>query len=362
MNRFADVIRRKFLTRRNVRTLCFMAGAAVLAAMIAAGDPVALWRNAVALRWCLPAVVAVWGAGYVLNALAWNTIIRSNALAVPLPFGRLFRFTVTGFAINYITPFGLLGGEPYRIVELKPYLGVERSTGAVILYMMMHVCSHFFFWILSCGLVAWSVGVRSAFGGGALAAVAVACGALIFWFFRGYRAGLAVRLAEMLGRWPLVGRRLARLSPEKRERLRLVDDNIGSLLSCHPRAFWASMGLEFVSRLVNCCEIWIIFYLLGVPAGYVPAVIVVALSSLLANVLFFSPLQLGTREGGLLLAMQVILPSMSMGELLPLAVSVSLMTRVREFFWIAAGLVFLRFRNPAAVPQRGAAGVVTVEK
>lgn len=362
MNRFADAIRRKFLTRRNVRTFCFVAGAAVLVAMIAAGNPVELWHNVVALRWCLPAVVAVWGAGYVLNALSWNTIIRSNVLAAPLPFGRLFRFTVTGFAINYITPFGLLGGEPYRIVELKPYLGVERSTGAVILYMMMHVCSHFFFWILSCALVAFAVGVRSAAGAGVLAAVAVVCAALIFWFFRGYRAGMAVRLVGILGRWPLVGRWVARLSGEQRARLQLVDDNIGSLLSRHPRAFWTSMGLEFVSRLVNCCEIWIILHLLGVSAGYVSAVIVVALSSLLANVLFFAPLQLGTREGGLLLALQVILPSMTMAELLPLAVSVSLMTRVREFFWIAVGLVFLRIHNPAALSPGRPAGVVTIEK
>lgn len=334
----------------------------MLVAMIAAGNPVELWHNAVALRWCLPAVVAVWGVGYLLNALSWNTIVRSNVLAAPLPFGRLFRFTVTGFAINYITPFGLLGGEPYRIVELKPYLGVERSTGAVILYMMMHVCSHFFFWILSCGLVAWIVGVRSVIGGGVLATVAVLCAVLIFWFFRGYRAGMVVRLVGILSRWPLVGRRLAHLSSEKRARLQSVDDNIGSLLSCHPRAFWTSMGLEFLSRLVNCCEIWIVFHLLGVPAGYVSAVIVVALSSLFANVLFFSPLQLGTREGGFLLALQVILPFQPIDTLLPLAVSVSLMTRVREFFWIAVGLIFLRFRNPAAVSEGVSAGVVTIEK
>jgi len=362
MNRFADAIRRKFLTRRNARTLCFAAGAAVLAVMIAAGDPVALWRNVVALRWCLPAVVAVWGAGYLLNAWSWRTIIRTNVLSAPLSFGRLFRFTVTGFAINYITPFGLLGGEPYRILELKRYLGVERAAGSVILYMMMHICSHFFFWILSCGLVAWVVGVRSAVAAGVLAAVAVACAALIFWFFRGYRAGLVMRAVSLVGRWPWIGRRVVRLSPEKRARLQRVDDNIGSLLSRHPRAFWTSMGLEFASRLVNCCEIWIILHLLGVPAGYVTAVIVVALSSLLANVLFFSPLQLGTREGGLLLALQVVLPSMALAELLPLAVSVSLMTRVREFFWIAVGLLFLRVRpSVAALPGRPAE-VVAIEK
>lgn len=350
MNRFATALREKWLRGNRLRSLCFVVGLAVLAVMVAAAGPAALWHNVVALRWCLPAVVAVWGVGYVLNACSWRTIIRSNALAAPLPFVRLFRFTVTGFAINYITPFGLLGGEPYRVVELRPYLGVERATGSVILYMMMHVSSHLIFWITACLVAALCVGVHTVAAGVTLCAVAMVCAALLWLFFKGYRSGLVVRMVEAMRRWPLVGRRLSRMSERNMERLRMVDENISTLRSAHPRAFWSSLVLEFLSRMVNCVEVWIVLHVLGVAAGYVGAFLIVAFSSLFANLLFFSPLQLGTREGGLLLAMQAVLPVLPEGTLLTAAVSLSLMTRVREFVWIGVGMVFLRFRNPATTP------------
>lgn len=347
MNRFAAALREKCCRGNRLRGLCFVVGVTALAVMVVAAGPSALWHAAVALRWWVPMVVAVWGVGYLLNALSWRAIIRCNVLAAPLPFWRLFRFTVTGFAINYITPFGLLGGEPYRVVELRPYLGLERATGGVILYMMMHVCSHLLFWIAACAVAVVAVGVHSAAAGVVLTLVAAVCGLLVWLFFKGYRAGLVVRAVEAIKRWPVVGRRLSRLSESTMARLRMVDDNISALRSAHPRAFWTSLSLEFLSRMVNCVEVWVVLSALGVAAGYVGAFLVVAFSSLFANVLFFSPLQLGTREGGLLLAMQAVLPATAAGTLLPAAVALSLTTRVREFIWIAVGMVFMRFRNPA---------------
>ncbi len=345
MKSFVAALRAALKRSGNLRTLCLLVGLVLLALMVWAAGPRQLWTYAVRMRWALPAVVAVWGVGYALNACSWGTIIYTNPLREPLPFGRLYRFTVAGFAINYITPFGLLGGEPYRIAELRRYLGLEGAVGSVVLYMMMHVCSHLILWISSCLLAAACLSELTAAWGWGLTAMAVVCLGGICLFFRGYRRGVVAGLLRVCASWPWVGKRIARIKPETQERITLTDDNIRRLLTVHPRAFSRSLALEYVSRLWNCAEVYLLLRLLDLPATWWGAVLIVALSSLLANILFFSPLQLGTREGGILLAMQLVYPQYSLAELTSQAVALSLMTRLREFVWIAIGLFFLRVQN-----------------
>jgi hypothetical protein len=348
MKSFVAALRAALKRQGNLRTLCLLVGLLLLALMVWAAGPRQLWDYALRMRWALPAVVAVWGVGYALNACSWGTIIRTNPLLEPLPYGRLYRFTVAGFALNYITPFGLLGGEPYRIAELRRYLGLERAVGSVVLYMMMHVCSHLMLWVSACLLVALYVRGLSAAWGWGFAAVAAVCLGGIYLFFRGYRRGVVGGLLRALSGWPWVGKRIARIKPETQARISLMDENIRRLLTVHPRAFTRSLLLEYASRLWNCAEVYLLLCLLGLPATWWGAVLIVALSSLLANLLFFSPLQLGTREGGILLAMRVVYPESGLLELTPQAVALSLMTRLREFVWIAIGLMLLRVQNKSA--------------
>lgn len=94
----------------------------------------------------LPAVVGLWIIIYLFNTLSWYIIIRDGKKGTPIPFWKVYKLTVSGFALNYATPVGLMGGEPYRIMELTPYVGASKATSSVILYVMMHIFSHFCFW------------------------------------------------------------------------------------------------------------------------------------------------------------------------------------------------------------------------
>ena len=107
-----------------------------------------LWVNLKRAGIYLPLVLLLWLFVYLINTLSWYIIIRSGGKP-GFSFSRLYKFTVTGFALNYVTPVGLMGGEPYRIMELKPFIGIERATSSVILYVMMHIFSHFCFWLTS---------------------------------------------------------------------------------------------------------------------------------------------------------------------------------------------------------------------
>lgn len=107
-----------------------------------------LWMNIQKAGYWFPAVLGLWILIYWLNAWSWSVIINDGTVS-KVPFRCIYKYTISGYALNYVTPVGLLGGEPYRIMELTPYVGASKATSSVILYAMMHIFSHFCFWSFS---------------------------------------------------------------------------------------------------------------------------------------------------------------------------------------------------------------------
>ena len=102
-----------------------------------------LWSSLKRAGYYLPLVLLLWLFIYLINTLSWYIIIRSGGERGGLTFTRLYKFTVSGFALNYVTPVGLMGGEPYRIMELTPYIGV---------FLLLGQCCPYLCFILSGGL------------------------------------------------------------------------------------------------------------------------------------------------------------------------------------------------------------------
>ena len=121
-------------------------GLAVLAVMVSQLDFQEAWRGMCHAGYWFVAVVVLWAFLYVFNAAAWFIIIRSDGSPETrkLSFSRIYRLTVSGFALNYATPGGLMGGEPYRIMSISPVIGKEKASSSVILYAMTHMFSHSF--------------------------------------------------------------------------------------------------------------------------------------------------------------------------------------------------------------------------
>lgn len=317
-----------------VKLLLFVAGAGILVWMIWHANPQQLWQHLQDMGWRVALLcVSVWGTAYVLNTLSWSAIVLALS-GKRLSLVSMLRYTIAGYALNYITPMGLLGGEPYRVWALKPAVGVEKATSSVLLYAMMHFCSHFLFWII--GAVVALI-VLSPIGGWQLVAVVAVfavCLLLLWLFFNGYRSGLVMRLIQLLSHIPWVGGKIEDWQRRQLGTLQQIDEGIASLLSHHQSAFVWALGLELLARLVCCWE----FMAVLPDWSYANCLLISAFSSLFANLLFFSPLQMGTREGGIALAMAWICGA-SPVSLMVLAVSVSMMTRIREFVWIAIGLI-----------------------
>ena len=75
---------------------------------------------------------------------------------------------------------------------------------------------------------------------------------------------------------------------------------------------------------------------IGMEVNLLEAIIVSTGTSLFANILFFSPMQLGTKEGGLILALK------SLGMEAANGVYIGLAMRISELFWIIVGVVMIK--------------------
>ena len=297
-----------------------------------------LWSNLKRAGMWLPAVIGLWVFIYLMNAWAWYIIIRDGKKGSPIPFWKVYKLTISGFALNYATPVGLMGGEPYRIMELTPYVGASKAISSVILYVMMHIFSHFCFWLFSIFLYLALYPVDTflliVFG-----LVGFFCSLAIYFFMKGYKNGMAVRTLRLLGHVPFAKKWARRFAEEKQEALQRVDSQIAELHKQRKTTFYASLGLEFLARIVGCLEVYFILNVLTDDVSFIACILIMAFTSLFANIFFFSPMQLGAREGGFALS--------ASGLSIPSAFGVytSLITRVRELVWIIIGVMLMKVGN-----------------
>lgn len=325
--------------KEKIRNIFWFFGILAIVLMLLAFDMdyEELWMNLKKAGYWFPAVVLLWIFIYLLNAWAWYVIIRDGRHA-KVPFWKVYKLTISGFALNYATPVGLMGGEPYRIMELTPYVGASKATSSVILYVMMHIFAHFCFWLFSVFLFIAVEPVNVGMGI-MLGIIGVACLIAIYFFMKGYRKGMAVKTLRILGHVPYVKRWAKRFSEEKMETLQRIDRQIAELHGQRKSTFYFSLMLEFASRIVGCLEIYFILNILTDNVSFVACILIMAFTSLFANLFFFSPMQLGAREGGFALATGGLAIASSFG------VYTGLITRVREIIWLIIGVLLMKVGN-----------------
>lgn len=324
--------------KKKYQNAFFIFGIIVLVVMLTQLDFAQVWSGLCHAGYWFFAVLALWAVLYVFNTAAWYIIIKSQAPTESLSFQWLYKITVSGFALNYATPGGLMGGEPYRIMELAPKIGAERASSSVILYVMTHVFSHLWFWLISAVLFVLTQHT-SPFMAIVLTAVAAFCIAAIWFFIKGYKKGLAMRLMKILRHLPFVKKWAKPFIEKHREQLDNIDWQIAALHNQNPHTFFAAVFLELACRFASALEIMFILLLLMPGVNYIQCVLILAFTSLFANMLFFMPLQLGGREGGFLMS------AGGLGMTASAGIFVALIVRIRELVWTAIGLLLIKLNR-----------------
>lgn len=313
-------------------------GLSVLGVMIYQLDFQEAWRGMCHAGYWFVAVVVLWAFLYIFNASAWYIIIRSDGSPETrkLGFSYIYRLTVSGFALNYATPGGLMGGEPYRIMSIAPFIGKAKASSSVILYAMTHMFSHFWFWAIS--IILFLITQTLTTNLSILLALCTGFCVLGLWFFMaGYRKGLANRMLSIARHIPILKKWARPFVESHKEQLDTIDSQISALHAQNPKTFVTAVLLELVCRIVSSLEIYFILLVLMPEVSFIQCVLVLAFTSLFANLLFFIPLQLGGREGGFLMSITAF--GISSGS----AAFVALMVRLRELIWTAIGLALIKF-------------------
>jgi uncharacterized membrane protein YbhN (UPF0104 family) len=287
--------------------------------------------------WFLP-VIGVWGIGYVFNTASWRFVLGDAGEG--MSFGELYRMTVTCFALNYATPFVTLGGEAYRAVAIKDRTGKRAAVSTVLLYRMIHTLAQLIFWLLTLVLVLFffpiDLGTKMLLGG-----VFLVLAAVISLLFLAHRFGMVERIMRVILKLPAPESWKKKLL-KREEAIVEIDSKIRDLYHSRRRAFYLALSFELLFRFVISTEFYFILRAMGQSVSILDAIYISAAMSLIVNLLFFIPFELGSREGALYLIMEGI--SISSG----LGVYAGLVTRIRELCWIGIGLVLLQFSGERA--------------
>ena len=157
---------------------------------------------------------------------------------------------------------------------------------------MMHILSHICLWSSAAVLFAIVYTEKmTAFLWTLFMIFTVVLVVVLFVFHLCYKKGVIVKLFTPLLHLPFAKKWARKFYDKHADDMQKVDDNIAYLHS-QPRAFYQSLLFEYVARVINALEYYFILLSLGVNLSFWDAILVLAFSSLIGNLLFFLSMQL----------------------------------------------------------------------
>src|SRR5438105_5395745 len=317
---------------RPLRLALFLLGAAIFGYLVARIGVGQLISDARRTGFMFDPVLLVYALVYACSALAWRLTMGDS----PRPsFWRTYAVTISAGALNFLTPVVNAGGEAFRVAALAPWLGKRRAAGSVILHRMLNAFAYVLVWLTAI-VLAFALLPREtpkvvvAILG--VAGLAVLC--ILALIMSAHRSGVLERILNWMGRVPLVRRLAARLEPNRAMLLEL-DQQITEFYHRQPRRFVQAILLEYLSRCIFMVELLLIVASLGYRLGYLRAFTIGGLEALAGDILFVVPFELGARDAAdyLLFHLFVLDPQ--------LGLYTSIVSRVRDCGWLAAGLLLI---------------------
>jgi uncharacterized protein (TIRG00374 family) len=321
---------------RTFRIAAFLGGLTVLTFLVIESGPALLLANLRSAGWVIGPLVLLWSITYACNARAWQLLVPDRP--PEFTFARAYLLTITGFGINYATPWLSIGGEPLKVAGSAPWLGMHRAVGSVVGFRFLHALSHVIVFSLAT-IPAAILMPHTPVVLGCLALAAVVLGFTAVFLLSQHRDGIFERGVALLYRLGPLKRVAARL-----ERHRSALEGLDAAMTAVHRAggghFAGALAIEILGRVTCTFEFAIILYGLGFGVDIWRGFVIANVSGLITNLFFFVPFEMGSKEGGTYGVFALLGLSPALG------VSAALLSRLREMFWMLIGVICVLLTGP----------------
>jgi len=260
-------------------------------------------------------------------AIAWMSLYARGLRAIlggVIGWGRLLYNRFLGEAYNVVMPFGDLGGDPLRILDIGAQVGTATAVRAIVLDRLVYATSGLVFSastsVVAVRSFAWDPRLQQLFVGYAM----VAFGAAVVVFFLATRPETGRVIQRVLG--------LARITlPELPPPLPI-------------RVFARALGWNLLGRAGVLVEVGVLLRVLAQPVRLAAIVAIGALLSVAGMLFFFIPNGIGVNEGAAVFALKLTGYDEAVG------VTIGLARRGRQLVLAAAGVVLSGLWRPRKGP------------
>lgn len=310
---------------RRIETVLLLLGVVLFIYLLGQIGVAAVASNLLLIGWGFALVIGQEIFAYVFNTLGWKAAFPDGSPR--LSFAELLAARIAGDAINNLTPTATMGGEVVRARMLRGRVDSTTAWASVAIAKITQSVGQVFFIVLGLGFVLSDAPLPAA----------VRRGLFVFLFALGFALFLAV-VTQRRGFFGGLARLLSffgmSISPERRERIRQLDEQISSFYQT-PGGPLRSVAYFVAGWAMGVVEIYIILAFLDLEPTWRRALTVEVLSMAIDAALFFVPAKAGTQEGGKVLIFTILGMPAAKGLALGIA------RRIREMVWALTGLIVL---------------------
>ncbi|MCB0218166.1 MAG: flippase-like domain-containing protein [Chrysiogenetes bacterium] len=312
------------------RFLLLFAGVLLLSALVWRAGPQDILDQLLSVGWGFGILLLLSLAWNTTAALAWRMLFDRNHPTIG--WKRLWHTRLAGEAVNTLTPFLNLGGEPVKVWLLKEHLDGDQGATYVVLDKTIYFLASLLY-MASGLLLGFLVFTGEPMILGAACALLTVWLVAIGWIIRRQRKGHTI-----LGFMNLLEKIGVKFSHERRERMERIDADLAAFWETHQIRFLMALSLHFLGRVFRAVDVWVIAWLLGMDMNFLAAYVISAAAVIINAAFSFIPGALGAYEGG----HGLLLKSLGLG--MEGGVSMGILRRVRTLTFAGLSYLLLVFR------------------